>query len=114
MNESRSTKYRNWRYSGGLIFIVYHWLALVLIAFVPMNELLLLEAPVYAVGVLLSLIAPGILDALIRIFPHPSALRGALNPGTFIVSTLIWAALGYGAGVTAERIMLAKLPKTRA
>ena len=114
MNENGSMKHRNWRYTGGLIFMAYHVVALTIISFVPMNQLLILEAPVYIFGVLLMVITPGILDAVIRIFPHPSALRGALNPGTFIVSTLIWAALGYGAGVAAERIMLAKIPKTRA
>ena len=110
MNERTAAKLRRWRYKGAGIFVLFHFTVLILFAVVRLDALLILEAPVYIFAMML----PSLADAIIQMCPHPSVLRGALNPGTFIASTLLWASLGYAAGRLAEGIMGSELPKTRA
>ena len=103
-----------WRYKIAGAFVIYHFCAIALLIVAPNDRLLMLELPVYIVGLLLMISAPEVLDTIIRALPHPSALRGALNPGTVIFSTLIWAALGFAVGIFFERLARMKFPKTKA
>ena len=92
-----------WKYRMPLIMIAFHGFVVIALFLVPQpDRLIILEMPVVWALMVLGTLVPPIMRFIfwvMEVLPqHPAALRGALNPGSILMTALVWGLCGYALG----------------